>query len=545
MSRAVIIHPPFIEALRQAPALPLGGAIERAGAFIALFLFSQGLVGPLFADPADPESSVVLRLIWLPVYAITLVFMALHPGRTVGALLRSPAILALAALTLLSVMWSVAPDVSLRRGFALFMTTLFGLWLASRWDWSTLITLIAAVFASLAVASTLMAVLMPSLGVDQAVHAGAWKGVWWEKNTLGAMMAWGTIAALAALNNDPRRAWIWAGAAVLCSALVVLSTSKTALLAWALGCGLVALVGFCRQGFGFAVMCLTLAVCGFALAVLILLIAPLDMLELLMAVLMPSLGVDQAVHAGAWKGVWWEKNTLGAMMAWGTIAALAALNNDPRRAWIWAGAAVLCSALVVLSTSKTALLAWALGCGLVALVGFCRQGFGFAVMCLTLAVCGFALAVLILLIAPLDMLELLGRDATLTGRTEIWAVLIREVQTVPWTGYGYNAFWAADSGPVFWVRQETAWDVPTAHNGWIETALAIGLPGVLLMALVYLRAVSRALGRMFTGGEAYWALPFLAMFGLVSISESNLMEQNGLSWVLFVATAAALARRRA
>ncbi|WP_300526858.1 O-antigen ligase family protein [Maricaulis sp.] len=419
MSRAVIIRPPLLEALRQAPSLPLGGAIERAGAFIALFLFSQGLVGPFFADPADPESSVVLRLIWLPVYALTLVFMALHPGRTVAALLRSPAILALAGLTLVSVVWSVAPDVSLRRGFALFMTTLFGLWLASRWDWPVLITLIASVFASLAVASTLMAVLMPSLGVDQAVHAGAWKGVWWEKNTLGAMMAWGSVAALAALNNDPRRAWLWAGAAVLCSALVVLSTSKTALLAWALGCGLVALVGFCRQGFGFAVMCLTLAVCG------------------------------------------------------------------------------------------------------------------------------FALAILILLIAPLEMLELLGRDATLTGRTEIWAALIREVQSAPWTGYGYNAFWAADNGPVFWVRQETAWDVPTAHNGWIETALAIGLPGVILMALVYLQAMARALGRMFTGGEAYWALPFLAMFGLVSISESNLLEQNGLSWVLFVATAAALARRRA
>ena len=156
----------------------------------------------------------------------------------------------------------------------------------------------------------------------------------------------------------------------------------------------------------------------------------------------------------------------------------------------------------------------------------------------------FPVAALILLIAPVEFLELLGRDATLTGRTDIWVILARQVADAPWTGYGYRAFWTVENGPVFWVRQGTSWPVPTAHNGWIETALALGIPGVALMATVFLTALGRALGRLFSGPETYWALGFIAMLGLVSISESNLMQQNSLSWVLFVATAAKLQERR-
>jgi exopolysaccharide production protein ExoQ len=419
MSLAASHDPAFLSAWRRAPAFQFTGAIEGGLTLLCLFLFSQGLIGPLFADPANPESSVVLRLIWLPVYALTLVLAITRPGAVMRTLAGNWLMLALVLLTAVSVLWSVAPDTTLRRAFALIMTTFFGFWMAARWSWRSLILLTATTFIGLAVLSTLMALAMPSLGVDHEVHAGAWKGVWWEKNTLGAMMAWGAVACFAALHMDPRRRWIWMGGAILCCALVLLSTSKTALLALLLGTG-------------------------------------------------------------------------GAMG-----------------------------------------------------IALCRRGFGFASLMLLLGLTGAAGGALILLIAPVEFLELLGRDATLTGRTDIWAILSRQAMEVPWTGYGYMAFWANETGPVFWVRQGTDWPVPTAHNGWIETALAVGLPGVAMMALVFGRALVRAAGRLFHGPETYWTLTFLAMLGLVSISESNLLQQNSIGWVLLVATAAKLADRRA
>ncbi|WP_421791879.1 O-antigen ligase family protein [Hyphobacterium sp.] len=380
-----------------------------------LFLVSQGLLGPLLADPADPEGPALLRVMWLPVYGLTLAWLLITPMRSIDVMMRTPLILILSALCLASFLWSWDAGVTQRRGFALVMTTLFGLLLASRFNWREIIPLFAAVFGVLAVMSALMALGYPTLGVHHDIHVGAWRGIWWEKNTLGAMMAFGTMASLAAAVCQPERRWIWWGLAAFMAAMVLMSTSRTALLALMLGLSILSAVHLCRRGFGF-------------------------------------------------------------------------------------------SALILL------------GGGLVAFI-----------------------AALVLAIAPVAVLEALGRDATLTGRTDIWVVLAEQVAANPWTGYGYGAFWSGEYGPAFWVRQRTQWEVPTAHNGWLEIALSIGIPGVILMALSLLASILRALSRLFNGPEAYWALAFLALISLISISESNLLQRNAIVWVLYVATAARLA----
>ena len=418
MSPIAAREPLFLSVLRQAPGLRSVRFAEAGFTVLALFLFSQALIGPLFAPSGSDETSVILRLMWLPVYAVTVILMLARPGAVLRTLSSNTLLLSLIGLMALSVMWSVAPDVTIRRTFALAMSTCFGLWMASRWTWREMILLIATNFALLGVASAFMALAVPSMGVDHVIHPGAWKGVFWQKNTLGAVMAWGAVSSYAAVRVDPKHWLFWSGCAVMCVALVLLSTSKTALLSCLLGTGIAIGIALCRRGFGFAALMILLGV------------------------------------------------TSGA-----TIAA-------------------------------------------------------------------------IMLVAPVEALQALGRDATLTGRTDIWGILIEQVRTVPWTGYGYMAFWEAENGPVFWVRQATHWDVPTAHNGWIEIALAIGFPGVVLTALVYATAFLRAAGRIFRGPETYWALALVAMLLLVSISESNLVQQNSFGWVLFVATAAKLAERR-
>ncbi|MAC39437.1 MAG: hypothetical protein CMH93_07930 [Oceanicaulis sp.] len=416
-ARDIAPEPALISAWRHAPGFSFFRALEGSATVLCLYLFSTALIGPVFADPADPESSAILRLIWLPVYALTLALCALRPGAVLGTLANNVLLLGLVSLTAVSVIWSIDPDTTLRRSFALIMSTLFGFWMASRWSWREMILLIASAFGLIAVSSAVMAIAVPSIGIDHAVHAGAWKGVFWEKNTLGGMMALGAVSAYAALRADPDRRWIWIGMALLCTALVLLSTSKTALLSWTLGTG-------------------------------------------------------------------------------GAVGIMA-----------------------------------------------CRQGVGFATLVLFLGLTGGIMLGMILLIAPVEFLEMLGRDATLTGRTDIWAILIEEVWRRPWTGYGYRAFWTVENGPVYWVRAGTSWPVPTAHNGLLEIALALGIPGVVLMVTVYLRSLIRAAGTIFSQRpETYWVLAQFAIMGLASISESNLMNQNSLSWILFTAGAAKLAQ---
>ena len=65
---------------------------------------------------------------------------------------------------------------------------------------------------------------------------------------------------------------------------------------------------------------------------------------------------------------------------------------------------------------------------------------------------------------PEEMFGLIGKDPTLTGRTDIWVLLIESIKE-RWTlGYGYGAYWQEELGPSFAVRNALEWGVPTAHN---------------------------------------------------------------------------------
>ena len=108
-------------------------------------------------------------------------------------------------------------------------------------------------------------------------------------------------------------------------------------------------------------------------------------------------------------------------------------------------------------------------------------------------------------------------------------------------GYGYGTFWEDPLGPSYAVRQALQWGVPTAHNGWFETSLSTGIVGVVLFAVLYIIAVFLAFDRIKRGGvESYWAVLAVLIFGLFSFSESTILQQNDLSWLIFVATASKL-----
>lgn len=77
------------------------------------------------------------------------------------------------------------------------------------------------------------------------------------------------------------------------------------------------------------------------------------------------------------------------------------------------------------------------------------------------------------------LLELTGRDPSLTDRTLIWDLLTPLIDAEFLKGYGFGAFWSSPSAEVFISR----WGyIGNAHNGYIETLLNGGI--VQLMALV-------------------------------------------------------------
>jgi len=383
-----------------------------------LFYFSGSVVGIVFPPVNDIDLAVenpLARLMWYPVYSAILVLCLINIVHFVRLSIFNPLLILCVLWCGISMVWSIDPALTTRRSVALLMTTLAGLAIAARYDWDGFVQRLAFAFFLMAIVSLLIVIVKPSQGIMSVIYEGAWKGPFPEKNYLGGLMAKGLIVSMCAFAMRPSRGWLWIPAGLLCFFLVIMSTSKTALL--------ISIFGI------------------------------LAFLALRVFRRFPILRLP----------------VLYALIA--TVTA-------------------------------------------------------FVVLFMTI---------------PDELFGVIGKDATFTGRTDIWEQLIIAIKEKPILGYGYGTFWQDPLGPSYNLRQTLQWGVPTAHNGWFETWLSSGMVGVIMFSVLYIITLILAFDRIKRGGvEAYWVVLSVLMFGMFSLSESTILQQNDLSWLIFVATSAKL-----
>lgn len=112
-----------------------------------------------------------------------------------------------------------------------------------------------------------------------------------------------------------------------------------------------------------------------------------------------------------------------------------------------------------------------------------------------------------------------GRDTTLTGRTEVWQSLLPVAMKHPILGHGFGGFWTAESRDFFMISE--------AHSGYLDVLLEIGFVGLILVTLYFLSSCRKAQQTM--KDNFYWAslwMCFLIMAVIHNISESSI---NALS----------------
>jgi exopolysaccharide production protein ExoQ len=257
---------------------------------------------------------------------------------------------------------------------------------------------------------------------------------------------------------------------------------------------------------------------------------------------LPSLGRMQEIFPGAWRGVWVEKNAMGGVMAIAFVFMAAAGALNPRRAALWGGFALLALALVLLSTSKTSLVSLLLGFGAFVFVWLIRRGPAMSVAVTWAGIVGIFLMAGVALFAADQVFELLGKDATLTGRTKIWAAAMRQVELRPWTGFGYGTIWGDLNpwSPNAWITKDAGFAAQHAHNSWLEQWLGTGVFGLAAFGLFYLQTLLATVLAVFRSKGAYLAAPFFIVYSLMALTESVAVSYNDLRWVLFVAMAVKL-----
>lgn len=274
--------------------------------------------------------------------------------------------------------------------------------------------------------------------------------------------------------------------------------------------------------------------------------AILAALSLAVGLGLPNFGRMSDIFPGAWRGLWSDKNGLGDKMALGAVIALAAAILNPTQRRLWLGVAALAFGLILLSTSKTSLVSLCAGLAALGFVGVVRRGPALALLASTGAFAFIAVISLALTLAPEQALGMLGKDATFTGRTKIWAAALRQIHQRPWTGYGYAAVWTNESlwSPLAWIAKDAGFRPHHAHNSWLQIWLELGLVGLGLWALYWLETLARAILAAYRSPGAYFALPFLVVFSLTSLTEVLALDYNDFIWLIFTALATRLALGR-
>jgi O-antigen ligase len=138
-------------------------------------------------------------------------------------------------------------------------------------------------------------------------------------------------------------------------------------------------------------------------------------------------------------------------------------------------------------------------------------------------------------------LQTLGRNSTLTGRTDVWEILLK-VPINPIVGTGFESFWLGK-------RLQYLWTFPIvdglneAHNGYFEVYLNLGCIGLALLAGIFwtgYRNVLRLLDRDPEAGRL--RLGYFVSAVIYNFTEAGI-RTSGLVWIGLLLAAIALPER--
>jgi exopolysaccharide production protein ExoQ len=245
----------------------------------------------------------------------------------------------------------------------------------------------------------------------------------------------------------------------------------------------------------------------------------------------PALGRQYGRWSGIemWTGVTAQKNGLGRLCMISVFFLLCSLYQWWReRASVrvsyqpWADISVLLIALVLFKGADSSTSLASLVVGVATFLGLCLfqklklMAPKTCLLALMILLIGFGVSAPFLGGSNVAIFSSsLGRDETLTGRTEVWAAVLPVVKQHPLLGSGFGSFWTD--------ARRQLYEIPTAHNGYLDILLELGAVGLAFCTMWLLscaRQLHRALSQDYDWASI--AICFLIMGLVYNNTESAL-----------------------
>jgi O-antigen/teichoic acid export membrane protein/O-antigen ligase len=123
--------------------------------------------------------------------------------------------------------------------------------------------------------------------------------------------------------------------------------------------------------------------------------------------------------------------------------------------------------------------------------------------------------------------SVLGKNATLTGRTKIWAAVISGIRQQPLHGFGYASVWLNKTGETAVLWSKIGFEVFESHDVYLDLLLQLGVIGFALAILPIAGALRRLLPRIQdTDGATQWMVLILLALLLEGVVESDFIGND-------------------
>lgn len=125
----------------------------------------------------------------------------------------------------------------------------------------------------------------------------------------------------------------------------------------------------------------------------------------------------------------------------------------------------------------------------------------------------------------------MGKDPTLTGRTEVWQTVLG-MSPSSWFGAGIESFWLGSRLKTLWSI--FPWAPNEAHNGYIETYLNLGWIGIILLSIIMVTGYRKILSGIPHEREiSSLRLMFFVVAAVYNLTEAGFRMFSAV-WITFL-----------
>jgi len=265
-------------------------------------------------------------------------------------------------------------------------------------------------------------------------------------------------------------------------------------------------------------------------------------LSLALVAFAPAAGIYHRDGSGAWEGIFSHKNFLGVGMAF----LLTPIFFIPGKLAGKIAYSLTLIFLVVMSQSRGA---WFVTAGVLMFAAWLamshrvkKREFLLSIV-VTVAIATFLVALGVAYYEPL--MRWIGKDPTMTGRTDIYAAVLQSILKHPALGYGFGAFWFGLNPESVNIGLQIHWmAIGYAENGILEMGLQLGMVGLILIFIPIVRAIGQGI-RMLQNPNYNprigWFCTILFLELATNIEAGTVLAPTTLNWTLTIIAVVGLA----